>query len=933
MKIIKIFIAADKKLFESDLRELEGFFLRLNNCYVKKSLYFSPVLSGDIFDVQSLRRELAESSAAFILTGQGAKPGSGNPSGGESGGGNPSGGNASGAMSGIYKAILNCYSEGGNLKIFVYIRDDAGDVEIESNSTGGVDAGSVELEGSGATRRSGHEILSDPGLGIQSFYQSSYSHIDTLKFGILMQINHLGIDGVNIELDGGKVRQGSEVLMTLDCVEALTGYENLRDLKKKRAELESTFYAAKARYAETPDDSSAYDAYFKASVKRGKAMQEVRDIEAQLYNMIEGMYEHTAQGKLSARQAEAYKLIERGLLAEAREVLDISSIISESRRDDELVGQAAKRAQVHINEYIQLINVNRSLGDWAGVDACYREAAALEQRYDLCGSATLDYIEFLQKQNRFEDALEAAAKLEYCYDNKDDCQKADKWRLLSMTGSLCIALHRMPEVKKALGTVRDEMEQSGGAANQILLAEVYHLLGKLYCETRQPEQAEPMFRAVLKIWTGLAESDPDAHETNLSAAYHTLCDLYRETQRIEEAEQMGKSALEILERVYDREPEKADKLLAETYGNLGVLYDETDRFDQAHTMFEKSLEIKLKLAAENPEAYEPTLSNTYNSLGIVLANTKHFTLAEEMHKHAITIRKRLAAREPEAYERRLANSYNSLGALYHYCHRFVESEARFKDSLEIYKRLVLDNPETYEIYLTDNYTNLGSVYQELERFDEAEEMFMTGRAILERLAGQHPEAYEADLADTIFNMGGLYSKALRKKEAEKAYKDAYKLYKKYASGNPYCLRQLSETQKQLDSLTDIPGAQAGAFYRFTQDEKEVALLLTDGLSQREIARKLGITTLEAARMVSAIREKVSGKTGIDPVIEAITNEYKLTRREAEMLRYLRDSAGTDVIAAELFLSPETVKIHVRNLLKKLNVENRHTIADWLEKQA
>ena len=49
-----------------------------------------------------------------------------------------------------------------------------------------------------------------------------------------------------------------------------------------------------------------------------------------------------------------------------------------------------------------------------------------------------------------------------------------------------------------------------------------------------------------------------------------------------------------------------------------------------------------------------------------------------------------------------------------------------------------------------------------------------------------------------------------------------------------------------------------------------------------------------------------------------------------MLRYLRRGAGNDEISAELYLSDETVKTHIRNLMLKLPVVNRHDVKDWLE---
>jgi len=68
----------------------------------------------------------------------------------------------------------------------------------------------------------------------------------------------------------------------------------------------------------------------------------------------------------------------------------------------------------------------------------------------------------------------------------------------------------------------------------------------------------------------------------------------------------------------------------------------------------------------------------------------------------------------------------------------------------------------------------------------------------------------------------------------------------------------------------------------------------------------------------------------DPVIDAVTTEYKLTCREADILRYLRSNTGNDVIAAELYLSEETVRIHVRNVLKKLHIDLRQNVSAWLD---
>ena len=114
----------------------------------------------------------------------------------------------------------------------------------------------------------------------------------------------------------------------------------------------------------------------------------------------------------------------------------------------------------------------------------------------------------------------------------------------------------------------------------------------------------------------------------------------------------------------------------------------------------------------------------------------------------------------------------------------------------------------------------------------------------------------------------------------------------------------------------------------TPDEMKVALLLIDGMSQREITRRLHMSASEVNQNVGAIREKVVGAGDTDPVISIVTDRYKLTRRETDMLRFLRRGMSNDEIAAELYITSETVRSHVRNLLNKLPVKNRRDIGAW-----
>jgi DNA-binding CsgD family transcriptional regulator len=88
------------------------------------------------------------------------------------------------------------------------------------------------------------------------------------------------------------------------------------------------------------------------------------------------------------------------------------------------------------------------------------------------------------------------------------------------------------------------------------------------------------------------------------------------------------------------------------------------------------------------------------------------------------------------------------------------------------------------------------------------------------------------------------------------------------------------------------------------------------------ARKLGARPLAAAaaQEVAALGESVAERLGARAAASA--DGVQLTRREREVLRHVAIGRTNREIAQELFLSPRTVDMHVRNLLGKLDCRSR-----------
>jgi DNA-binding NarL/FixJ family response regulator len=69
-------------------------------------------------------------------------------------------------------------------------------------------------------------------------------------------------------------------------------------------------------------------------------------------------------------------------------------------------------------------------------------------------------------------------------------------------------------------------------------------------------------------------------------------------------------------------------------------------------------------------------------------------------------------------------------------------------------------------------------------------------------------------------------------------------------------------------------------------------------------------------LIDRLRDAPSGSAGMRPV------RSPLTPREWEVIDLLKEAKSTDRIADELVLSTETVRSHVKNILRKLDVRSR-----------
>jgi DNA-binding NarL/FixJ family response regulator len=162
-----------------------------------------------------------------------------------------------------------------------------------------------------------------------------------------------------------------------------------------------------------------------------------------------------------------------------------------------------------------------------------------------------------------------------------------------------------------------------------------------------------------------------------------------------------------------------------------------------------------------------------------------------------------------------------------------------------------------------------------------------------------------------------------------------KLVAQSASGGE-AIRQYREHRPDVTlmdlRLPDLSGIDAMIAIRAEFPEARVILLTTfegDVEIQRALeagARGYLLKNMPPGEIVQAIRQVHAGKKRVPPELAAQLAEHmsddKLTAREVEVLQKVAGGNRNRDIADLLFISEETVKVHVKHIMDKLGAKDR-----------
>jgi DNA-binding CsgD family transcriptional regulator len=119
-----------------------------------------------------------------------------------------------------------------------------------------------------------------------------------------------------------------------------------------------------------------------------------------------------------------------------------------------------------------------------------------------------------------------------------------------------------------------------------------------------------------------------------------------------------------------------------------------------------------------------------------------------------------------------------------------------------------------------------------------------------------------------------------------------------------------------------------AFLRTIPCEQQIVAVfeVNDSVGSRNSIPKKKQNSLRAGKSTEAIQERAASSRAVTPA--ATAEERSFTPRQAMILKSLMNGDSNKAVAHRLCIAEETVKVHIKRLLRRIGVKNRTQAAIW-----
>jgi hypothetical protein len=162
-------------------------------------------------------------------------------------------------------------------------------------------------------------------------FNSKYTHMDTIKLNVVLQLKSLGLEHVKVDVEGSALVLDGKELMTLDNIPVIFNNKNLVAKKKEYAGVEKEFWELRERVRKNPDDEETLAAYLHISGKKNKIGEFMHSLQKDILTMETSFLEKAGSGYISPRQRQAKLCFDQ--LSKFHAVLEMSIIAKAGKMD------------------------------------------------------------------------------------------------------------------------------------------------------------------------------------------------------------------------------------------------------------------------------------------------------------------------------------------------------------------------------------------------------------------------------------------------------------------------------------------------------------------------------------------------------------------------------------------------------------------------
>ena len=677
-------------------------------------------------------------------------------------------------------------------------------------------------------------------------YHREYSHVDSLKLGIITQLNVNGFIKTDLSVENDEIMaQGQRIASTSD-IPLFSENAEYMELVAKYHEAADKCDLFLSQYNLDKTNNKVYRAYQKASKERDRISEDIAEMVNGMFSIGSSLARIASSSEVNDRIREAIKCFDEGDYDGVLDILNPDEIENQITTLNEMEEKVLIESRTLMESMRLRILALEAKGKWNELYKEYEDAVSLVTRKpEMPKTIILEYARFLEKQRKPDKSIEKCEWLMKFYElYPDSATQIERFELLKILGALYFDNMRYEDAENVLNQAITLLKDSPEDAFEVISAKIS--LAKVYFKVNRYRGAESLYNEALEFYKAHDNDDVQHVDVLIADTSLELGDVYYMINRHEDAEKLFLSAYEKYKMLVLYGDSKYREKMAIAGDKAARLALSVFSHQTSDNYYVESMIVKESLTEKDPSEYMKyyiriceKLAKTWKDKGnplygeavqkeadsvkSALENDGFFDLVREDYRltnfeyyrkpinkeligqlcrDSLNIYNFLAKDNPEAYEPLLAQSYNTAGIYYSQIGEIDKAEKNYKEAIEI-REILAKRSRQLRSNLAASYSNYSYDLYVHDKCELSEQFGLKAIEIYENITTKKAGAFSSDLARNYNYMGKLYTKMeLADKAQEYFYKSLTYYFELYKNSPRAFVDRIINTVANVITLLD-----------------------------------------------------------------------------------------------------------------------------------